>query len=904
MAQHRRLAAVLARHGRNLKRSRRRFGGDSIGYNRQVRKDHISVLVCLAAITAVVWAASDREISAPRWQGRIAGFAYSPMQPSQRPDQNEFPTEAELQSDLALIAQYANSIRTYSIDGTLAAIPRLARNENLEVTPGVWLGPDKGRNAAQIERLVDLVAGNENVTRVVIGNETQLVEAVSDAELYALLDAARAALDVPVSTAEPWHVWLSQPELANHVDFLTVHLLPYWEGFSESRASALIGERLAVLEQAFPGRKVVIGEVGWPSNGRARGEARASVPAAESFLRRYLAAADARGDDYFLMEAIDQPWKQSIEGTAGAHWGWLDAGRSPKYSLDTALSRLPHWPVFAAAAVSLFMLAYWLLRTGVASMRLRGFWLLGLMAAATANASMAAIVDQAARYWTLGSLICASLLGAGMIALVAVLFVEAREWAEVRFASRRRVPASRQGIASAPQPRVSIHVPVHAEPPAMVAATLEALARLDYDDYEVVVVDNNTSQPELWRPIAACCKRLGGRFRFFHIEEMAGYKAGALNFALQQTSPGTEIIAVVDSDYCVQRNWLRENVHHFANPRVAIVQAPQDYRDERSSLFKRLCKAEYAGFFRIGMLTRNDRNAIIQHGTMTLIRARALREVGGWAEWTVTEDAELGLRLLGAGYDAVYSPQSYGQGLTPDSFRDYRAQRYRWVLGAVQILRRHARMLLGRRSGGLRFGQRVQFLTGWLPWLGDGLNLIFNVFAIAWSALMIMAPDRFNPPLAILSAFVLAAFVFKLVKTVVLYRWHMHASWTDTACACVAGFALIYVVGRAVLAGVCSAAPRPFLRTPKCARPQSFFGALVSAAPECLMALMLLASAAGVVATAPFASPDGHLWAVLLVVFALPHAAALAIALLAAGRRRAPSRRAPLVGVVSRAERF
>ena len=869
-----------------------------------MHKEHLLVLVCLAAITAVVWAASDREVDAPQWRGRIAGFAYSPMQPAQRPALNEFPSEADLQADLALIAQYANSIRTYSIDGTLAQIPRLARNENLEVTAGVWLGPDKARNVTQIENLIELVASNENVTRVIVGNETQLVESVPGSELYALLDTARAALDVPVSTAEPWHVWLNQPELANHVDFLTVHLLPYWEGFSASRASSLIGERVASLAQAFPGRKIVLGEVGWPSNGRTRDAARASVWAAENFLRRYLASAEARGDDYFLMEAIDQPWKQSIEGAAGAHWGWLDAGRRPKYALEGSLSRLPHWPVFAAAAVSLFMLAYWLLRTGAGPMRPRGFWLLGSTAAVTANASMAAILDQTARYWTMGSLLFTILLSAGFVALIAVLFVEVREWADVRFASRRRVPAPRPRDASGRQPRVSIHVPVHAEPPAMVAATLEALARLDYENYEVIVVDNNTSEPELWRPTQACCTRLGPRFRFFRVAEMAGYKAGALNFALQQTSPGTEVIAVVDSDYCVRRNWLRDNVHHFANQRVAIVQAPQDYRDGRSSLFKRLCKAEYAGFFEIGMLTRNDRNAIIQHGTMTLIRADALRKVGGWAEWTVTEDAELGLRLLGAGYDAVYSSRSYGQGLTPDSFRDYRAQRYRWALGAVQILRRHAGMLLGRQSGGLRFGQRVQFLTGWLPWLGDGLNLIFNVLAIAWSALMVMAPERFNPPLAIFSMVVLAVFVFKLVKTAVLYRRQMRASWTDTACACVAGLALIYVIGRAVLTGTLSTSPKPFLRTPKCVPAQSLAGALISAGPECLLAVTLLASAAGTIVTAPFASLDRIVWAVLLVVFALPHAAAVAIALIAAGRRRAPGRRLPLLGRVSRAERF
>jgi len=486
--------------------------------------------------------------------------------------------------------------------------------------------------------------------------------------------------------------------------------------------------------------------------------------------------------------------------------------------------------------------------------------------------------------------------------MFAVLFVEAREWAEARFAARCRVPAPCPPGALGFEPRVSIHVPVHAEPPAMVAATLEALARLDYGNFEVIVVDNNTVRPELWQPIEACCRRLGQRFRFFHVEQLAGYKAGALNFALERTSPETDIVAVVDSDYCVHGNWLRDNVHHFIDPRTGIVQAPQDYRDGHNSFFKRLCKAEYAGFFEIGMLTRNDRNAIIQHGTMTLIRADALREVGGWAQWTVTEDAELGLRILAAGYEAVYSPKSFGKGLTPDNFADYRAQRHRWALGAVQVLRRHAALLLGRRRSALRFGQRIQFMTGWLPWLGDGLNLIFNLLAIAWSVLMIVAPERSNPPIAILSAFVLSAFAFKLLKTVALYRRHMRAGWLDTACACLAGLSLMYVIGRAVLSGF-SVRPRPFLRTPKLAQRHSRLAALIGVGPECLLALALLASAAGTLMTAPFESLDRTVWAALLVVFALPHMAAVGIALLAAGRGPT-GERVPLLGGVSRAERF
>ena len=193
---------------------------------------------------------------------------------------------------------------------------------------------------------------------------------------------------------------------------------------------------------------------------------------------------------------------------------------------------------------------------------------------------------------------------------------------------------------------VSVHVPAYNEPPEMLMETLNALALLDYPNFEVLVIDNNTQDPSVWQPIEAHCAKLGARFRFFHVNPLAGFKAGALNFALARTAPEAVVVAVIDSDYIVEPNWLRDLASQFVNPSVAIVQAPQDYRDDGENMFKAMCYAEYRGFFYIGMVTRNERNAIIQHGTMTMVRKSTLEEVDGWAEWCITEDAELGLKIF------------------------------------------------------------------------------------------------------------------------------------------------------------------------------------------------------------------------------------------------------------------
>ncbi len=206
------------------------------------------------------------------------------------------------------------------------------------------------------------------------------------------------------------------------------------------------------------------------------------------------------------------------------------------------------------------------------------------------------------------------------------------------------------------------------------------------------------------------------------------------------------------------------------NPKIAIVQAPQDYRDDAVNAFKAMCYEEYRGFFFIGMITRNERNAIIQHGTMTMIRRSVLEEVGGWGEWCITEDAELGLRIFARGYEAVYISKSYGKGLMPDTYNDYKKQRFRWAYGAVQILRRHGGELLAHRPSRLTHGQRYHFFAGWLPWIADGTNLLFTIAALIWSLAMLIAPRKIDPPQIMFSVFPLALFSFKIGKLLYLYR--------------------------------------------------------------------------------------------------------------------------------------
>jgi hypothetical protein len=379
----------------------------------------------------------------------------------------------------------------------------------------------------------------------------------------------------------------------------------------------------------------------------------------------------------------------------------------------------------------------------------------------------------------------------------------------------------------------------------------------------------------VWKPVADQCMILGERFRFFHLERCEGFKAGALNFALARTDPAAEVVAVIDSDYLVRRDWLRNLVPYFERPSVGLVQAPQDYRDRRESVWKSLCHWEYAGFFSLGMVHRNERNAIIQHGTMTLVRKTALAEVGGWGEWCICEDAELGLRLLERGHESVYVNHSYGRGLTPDTLSAYQRQRFRWAYGALQILKRHWRALLPWRRGGLTLGQRYHFVAGWMPWFADALNLVVTGLAIVWSAGLVIAPKLFEFPLRFFISAAAVFFALKVGKTLWLYAARVPCGLSANLGAALAGLSLTHTIGKAVIAGI-TTRHRPFMRTPKCENRPALVRALVAAREETIVLGLLVASAVAICARYGVGDVEAALWLALLGVQSLPYVATLA----------------------------
>ncbi|MDO9046439.1 MAG: glycosyltransferase [Methylobacter sp.] len=836
----------------------------------------VIALALLVFINFSIWSYVNNPLQLQPWTKTTMGVTFDPMRKQDTQKSNTFPSEADIDHDLSLLANKVHAVRTYSVLKGLDKVPELAAKHNLNTTVGAWIGDNLEKNRQEIETLINVSRqNNPNIVRVMVGNEVLLRKNVSEEALIEYIREVKRNTWRPVSTSETWDMWIAHPKLVDEVDFIAVHILPYWEGIAAEDAVDYVFDRYHDVQKAYPNKPIVITEVGWPSDGQPFKHATASVSNQAKFLREFLNRADAEKVTYYIVEAFDQPWKMSLEGSAGAYWGIFNADRQPKYPMDSDVIAMPNWEHWATGAAVFSVVLMGLFLFTRSSLKLPGLLFFGLIANLAASTIFWSVSIGAQQYQTNLTMVFWGILILMQVMAAVILLIESLEIAEVIW--HRKTARTFQPLMPSPDfkyPKVSLHLPIHNEPPDMVRMTLEALDKVDYPNLEVLVMDNNTKDPAVWEPVRADCERLGPKFRFFHLENWPGFKAGAINHALEQTAPDAEIIAVIDSDYILSPDWLNCMVPYFDNENVGFIQSPQDYRDRDQSAFKSFCYWEYAGFFNIGMVQRNEYNAIIQHGTMTMIRKSALLEVGKWSEWCICEDSELGLRLYEAGYDSVYVKDSFGKGVMPDTMSGYMTQRYRWVYGAMQIIKAHWRSFLPSKKPTLTPAQKYYFIAGWLPWFSDALALLFTITSLILTAVILYDPIHSELPANAFLLPTVGIFSFKIIRGLWLYQARVPCSIWQSLGASLSGLALTHTVAKGTVQGLFTSG-KPFMRTPKFEKHSPLFVGLVTIRQELLL-LILLSVAIGMMASLEhFDNFSGKLWIAILSVQAVPYVAAL-----------------------------
>ena len=309
------------------------------------------LLISLGVIAAVWWWLATPIVLARAPidpDAKLQCVSYAPFRGQQSPlDPTTHIPASQIEEDLTQLAKITDCVRTYSIENGLDQVPGVAAKVGLKVIQGIWLGSNRLKNLAQVAIAVRLAKEfPEVVTALVVGNEVLLRGEMTSSDLAAIIRSVKSQVSVPVTYADVWEYWLKNREIYDAVDFVTIHILPYWEDlpirakFAATHVNA-IRQRMAV---AFPGKEILIGETGWPSEGRMRDGALPSRTNQARVVSEILSMAKQEGFRVNLIEAYDQPWKRQIEGTVGGYWGFIDAAhRALKYPPGEPISNFPLW---------------------------------------------------------------------------------------------------------------------------------------------------------------------------------------------------------------------------------------------------------------------------------------------------------------------------------------------------------------------------------------------------------------------------------------------------------------------------------------------------------------------------------------------------------------------------------
>jgi exo-beta-1,3-glucanase (GH17 family) len=310
------------------------------------------LLLAAAALTGVIWWWSvGQPVSlqdAP--SARIACVSYAPFRKvGESPLNTKFViTPERIDEDLRALSQRVDCVRTYSQSNGLSAVPAIAARYHMQVLMGIWISSVSKQNDREIATGIATANANPKTIRgIVVGNEVLLRGEVSPKNLAAYIQTVRAATpaSIPITYADVWERWLQYPQMASSVDFITIHILPYWEDKPVAAKDAVpyVESVYTRLQHAFPGKQLMIGETGWPSAGRLRRTAEPSLVNEARYLRDFVNYAATVHMPYNVIETFDQPWKRALEGTVGGYWGIFDSDANPKFAMLGPVTEEPHW---------------------------------------------------------------------------------------------------------------------------------------------------------------------------------------------------------------------------------------------------------------------------------------------------------------------------------------------------------------------------------------------------------------------------------------------------------------------------------------------------------------------------------------------------------------------------------
>jgi exo-beta-1,3-glucanase (GH17 family) len=306
----------------------------------------------------VMWRIGAIEISAHAAPKALRGIAYSPYRDCQTPTSTRQPRLAEVDGDMFRIAHSSNAVRTYSAMGINARVVSAATALGHPVYAGAWLDKVEA-DESELRALVDLartsrpaglIVGNEfylrhrNAGRAAVDyllNRIRLVKALLPTQhppiMTADVDGIMFEWDCEGGNLKVKGITREYEPILNETDAVLVHIYPFWDGRPIGGAAALTAAKYAAIREfvhkRYPGKRVIVGEAGWPSAGLRHGDAVPDPGSQRQYMADFMRFADAMGIDYFYFDAFDEGWKVAEPGHVGQHWGYADSTRAAKYDV-------------------------------------------------------------------------------------------------------------------------------------------------------------------------------------------------------------------------------------------------------------------------------------------------------------------------------------------------------------------------------------------------------------------------------------------------------------------------------------------------------------------------------------------------------------------------------------------
>jgi exo-beta-1,3-glucanase (GH17 family) len=287
----------------------------------------------------VAKAAPVREIDLTRQQWNGDAICYSGYRGAENPDRNMFPSEQEILQDMTILSRHWHLLRIYGADAHGERVLKVVREKHLpiKVMLGIWLTGAPGHEA---ENETQMTAGirlarqyPDVVAAVSVGNEALVSwsdHRMTEAQVIAAVERVKKAVSSPVTVADDYLYWINpDAALVKHVDFITLHTYPVWGNVDIDGGLSGTVANYKKVQQAHPGKTIVLGELGWPSY--TVGERHVPRAGDERKQKLYFQQisewAQANQVTAFIFEAFDESWKGT--GTEG-HWGLFSEGRKAK----------------------------------------------------------------------------------------------------------------------------------------------------------------------------------------------------------------------------------------------------------------------------------------------------------------------------------------------------------------------------------------------------------------------------------------------------------------------------------------------------------------------------------------------------------------------------------------------